>query len=97
MEDIKDIVAALTETKLKQGMEGLIFLEQWETLAGKRLSGLSEPAFIRNDVLFVFVHNSTALQEISYSKQAILKTIHARKDLPLIRDIKFTIRARQED
>ncbi len=96
MEDIKNILSALTGTTLKQGMEGLKFFEQWETIAGKRLANLSEPAFIRNNVLFVFVHNSSALQEISYSKQALLKTINARKDLPTVKDIKFTIRSQRE-
>ncbi|MCL5878705.1 MAG: DUF721 domain-containing protein [Deltaproteobacteria bacterium] len=96
MEDIKDILSELTGTKLKHGMEGVKLLEQWEDLAGKRLSALSEPAYIRNDVLFVFVKNSTALQEILYNKSILLKNINTKKELPFVKDIKCTIRAQQE-
>ncbi len=92
MEDIKDIIASLTETRFKQEIEGLRLLERWESIAGKPLAAISRPAFIRKDVLFVFVESGVALQEASYHKEAILKNIRAHKDLPYIREIKLAVR-----
>ncbi len=96
MEDIKGIISELTQTRFKDEMEGLKVLEQWETIAGSRLSALSQPVFIRNGTLFVVVENSVALQEMIYSKQNILKNINTQKKLPYIKDVKFNIRAKQE-
>jgi hypothetical protein len=96
MEDIKGIISELTQTRFKDEMEGLKVLEQWETIAGSRLSALSQPIFIRNKTLFVVVENSVALQEMIYSKQNILKNINTQKELPYIKDVKFNIRAKQE-
>jgi hypothetical protein len=93
MENIKEIISELTQTRFKHEMEGLKVLEQWEAIAGSRLYALSRPVSIRNGTLFVFVENSVALQEMSYNKQNILKNINTKKDLPYIKDIKFNIRS----
>ncbi len=96
MEDIKGIISELTRTRFKHEMEGLKVLEQWEAIAGKRLYAISRPAFIRNGILFVYVENSVALQEMSYNKQNILKNINTKKDMPYVKDIKFNIRSKDD-
>jgi|YelNatPaOPRAMG01_1025707.scaffolds.fasta_scaffold21013_4 predicted nucleic acid-binding Zn ribbon protein len=93
MEDIKAIISELTQKRFKHEIEGLKVFERWTSIAGDRLAAISKPAFINNGVLIVQVDNSSALQEMIYNKQNLLKNINTQKDLPYIKDIKFNIKS----
>ncbi|MGC8580187.1 MAG: DUF721 domain-containing protein [bacterium] len=92
MEDIKEIIAGITQKRFKHEIEGLKFFERWNSIVGIKLAEISKPAFIRNEILIVHVDSSSALQEMAYNKQNILNNIRSQKDLPYIRDIKFTVK-----
>lgn len=96
MEDIKTIITEISNTTLKQGREGLLLYEQWESIAGRTLSVVSRPVSIKNGVLLVAVKNSVALQELIYKKNSILNNIHAVPGMSRIKDIKPQVRVDQE-
>ncbi len=96
MEDIKEIISWLNNTKFKHNIKGLKLYEQWEDIAGKNMSSISQPIAIRNGILLVAVKNSIALQELIYNRHQILESINKRKNMPFVKDVKVHIRTGYE-
>lgn len=69
----------------------------WATVAGKRAAAHSQPAWIRKDVLWVFVSGSAWMQELSYMKPEILDRANDCLDSVVLADIRWTQQSARDE
>ncbi len=63
----------------------------WQEAAGPTLAGQSRAGQVRRGVLEVWVTNSTLVQELSFEKARLLKTLTRLVPEEKIRDLKFRV------
>jgi predicted nucleic acid-binding Zn ribbon protein len=63
----------------------------WQEAAGAALAGQSRAGQVRRGVLEVWVTNSTLVQELSFEKARLLKTLTRLVPEEKIRDLKFRV------
>lgn len=64
---------------------------QWSEIVGTTISEQAEPVGLRNGVLYLWVRNSTWMQQFYFMKRQILQTLHKKAGLTQIRDLSFTL------
>jgi len=65
----------------------------WREAVGEKLAGDTRPGHIRRGVLEVLVRNSVALQELSFVKSKVVRTLKQLIPEQQIRDVKFRVGA----
>jgi predicted nucleic acid-binding Zn ribbon protein len=65
----------------------------WREAVGEKLAGDTRPGNIRRGVLEVLVRNSVALQELSFIKAKVVRTLKQLIPEQQIRDVKFRVGA----
>ena len=66
-------------------------LEAWAQAVPDRLGELTCPGKLSRGLLEVEVENSTALQELAFSKQKIINDLNQHLDGQRVRDIRFRV------
>ncbi|MCA9151564.1 MAG: DUF721 domain-containing protein [Planctomycetales bacterium] len=66
------------------------FADAWEQASG-RMAGLSRAGNVRRGVLEIFVKNSLVLQELTFQKQQLLRTMQELLPDQSIRDLRFSV------
>ena len=66
-------------------------LEAWGQAVPARLGELTCPGILARGLLDVEVENSTALQELAFSKQKIINDLNQLLDGQKVRDIRFRV------
>lgn len=64
--------------------------DAWEQAAG-RFHTLSRPGVIRNGVLEIIAKNSAVVQELTFQKRQILKSLSGNAENLKITDLRFTV------
>ncbi len=94
MEDLKDIIIELDNTKFDKQRQGMKIYEHWADIVDKDTSNVATPILINSDdILIVAVNNNVIFQELTFKKVEMIKKINSIKGTPHIKDIKFKIRA----
>ena len=65
--------------------------EAWNELVGERLAKLTTPTRIRKGTLEVLVDNSTIVQELTFQKPHLVKSLGERLPDQHIGDLKFRV------
>ena len=50
--------------------------QQWALVAGKNIAKKSEPAYIQNDILWIYVESSVLMQHMQHQKLSLLEKIN---------------------
>ena len=64
---------------------------QWAEIVGTTISEQAEPVGLKNGVLYLWVRNSTWMQQFYFMKRQILQTLHKKAGLTQIKDLAFTL------
>jgi predicted nucleic acid-binding Zn ribbon protein len=67
------------------------FVAAWRETIGETLAAYTRPGRLRRGVLEVTVGNSAVVQELTFQKQQILKTLQTNVPDARIRDLRFRI------
>lgn len=62
---------------------------QWPALAGEKVAAHTKPAWIKKDVLWVFVEGSTWMQELSFLKPNLLAKVNKRLQTIFLSDMRW--------
>ena len=91
-EAIGDILAQLMARRgFARVRSAEAFQRAWETAAGEMLSRYTRPGAVRRGKLEVTVANSTLVQELSFQKSALLKSLAELLPDENIRDLQFRV------
>ncbi len=74
----------------KRLMEAKIFVD-YESMVGKKISTVSKPLFIRNNMLFIGAENHIWIHQLYLLKPEIIDNINSGLTRPLVKDIRFRI------
>ena len=68
-----------------------ITAEAWNAAAGEKFAAQTRPGEMKRGKLEVYVRNSAVLQELTFSKKKILKSLLAAMPEAKISDLKFRV------
>lgn len=68
----------------------------WSKVVGTALAEISEPAFFRRDVLWVYVDNSVWIQQLQFLKPDLLRNIRKQLHRVKLADVRFQLRPPDE-
>jgi hypothetical protein len=66
--------------------------QKWAVIAGKDIAKKSEPAYIQNDILWVYVESSVLMQHMQIQKLQLLRKINDVVTDTKIEDIRWAMR-----
>ena len=66
-------------------------VQQWPLIAGKNIAKKSEPAYIQNDTLWIYVESSVLMQHMQPQKLSLLEKINNVVPDAGIRDIRWAM------
>lgn len=85
---IKDVIK---NKKIKRKIKENAIIDIWKELVGEKISDISKPNKIENDILFVDIISSTWAQELKFFENKILNDIKNKMNLN-IKKIYFNIK-----
>ncbi|HHY70910.1 MAG TPA: DUF721 domain-containing protein [Thermoanaerobacterales bacterium] len=93
MEKIGTILLnSLKKTRLnKRLMEAKIFVN-YELMVGEKISEISKPVFMQNNILFIGVENHIWIHQLYFLKPELIDNINSNLPRPLVKDIRFQVR-----
>ena len=87
---IKDILPSIIKTLDEPIQDSILILrENWIELFGEQISKFSQPAFIKNRCLFIYVFHPGWITELKKSSKLILVKLNENFNSIIIRDIKL--------
>ncbi len=66
-------------------------VRDWGVIAGPEIAGQSMPAYLRQDVLWVYVHSSAMMQNLQMQKPMLIQAVNQRLEGVRIRDIRWLL------
>lgn len=66
-------------------------VEQWPDLVGKTVASRSEPAYIKKNILWVYVHDSVWMQHLNTQKNVLLEKIQSFDKDWVVEDIRWLL------
>ncbi len=66
-------------------------VRQWQAIAGKEMAARTMPAFLRRDVLWVYVRNSAVMQHMQMQKPGLLEQVNRHVEGMRITDIRWML------
>jgi hypothetical protein len=73
----------------KMPLEFILLSRAWKEVVGERVAAHTMPAWIRSEVLWVFVDGSGWMQELTFMKLDILEQVNNKLRLTSISDIRW--------
>ncbi len=64
---------------------------KWPEIVGKNLANVSEPVGLYNDTLWVWVKNSTWMQELQFIKKPICDKVNQHVGEAFVKQVRFTL------
>lgn len=64
---------------------------QWPKIAGNDVAQKTEPAYIQNDILWIYVQNSVLMQYLQTRKLELLQKVNEMAEGPEIKDIRWAM------
>ncbi|GAQ24857.1 DUF721 domain-containing protein [Tepidanaerobacter syntrophicus] len=93
MEKIENIlIGLLKKSHIDKKVLQAHIIASYGGIVGKKISAVSRPLYIQNDILFVGVENSVWMHQLYLLKLELINKINASLPYPLLKDIKFLIR-----
>lgn len=87
---LKEVIDELIKTyKLEDGIAASRVVSSWEDVAGTMISRHTEKIFIRKHKLYLKLDSPALAQELSYSKNLIIKKLNKTAGFSLIDEIVF--------
>lgn len=87
---IKDILPSIIKTLDEPIQDSILILrDNWLKLFGVQISKFSQPAFIKNSCLFIYVFHPGWITELKKSSKLILVKLNENFNSIIIRDIKL--------
>ncbi|MEC8517299.1 MAG: DUF721 domain-containing protein [Verrucomicrobiota bacterium] len=87
---IKDILPSIIKTLDEPIQDSILILrDNWLKLFGEQISKFSQPAFIKNRCLFIYVFHPGWITELKKSSKLILVKLNENFNSIIIRDIKL--------
>lgn len=73
----------------KRQLEFVLLARVWKDVVGERAASHSMPAWIKKDVLFGYVDNSSWMQELTFMKPQILQQLKGHLRFVVIKDVRW--------
>ena len=87
---LKDILPSIIKTLDEPIQDSILILrENWIELFGEQISKFSQPAFIKNRCLFIYVFHPGWINELKKSSKLILVKLNENFNSIIISDIKL--------
>ena len=87
-----DIVAQLMARRGYGRLQAsAITAEAWQAAAGEKFAGQTRPGELKRGKLEIHVRNSAVMQELTFAKKKILKSLLAAMPDAKIKDLKFRV------
>lgn len=64
---------------------------KWEEVVGPTIAKNAEPVGLKRGVLYVWVRNSTWMQQMTFMKDAMIETINRKFESKFVKNIQFTL------
>jgi predicted nucleic acid-binding Zn ribbon protein len=87
---LKEAIEEFLKTfKLEKKIKEQQIINSWENVVGKGISRYTEQIKIKDGVLLVKLRSSVVRDELSYSKEKLLKALNSISGQPILKDIVF--------
>lgn len=88
---LKEIIMDLLKAyRIENKVLGVRLINSWEKVTGKLISNHTTNLYIKKKTLFVYLDSAALRNELSYSKEKIIKALNKEVGVELITDIKFS-------
>ena len=85
---LKEVIAELLQSyHLKEKMNEVRLVQQWEPLFGKTISKYTDKIFVNNKKLYLHISSAPLRQEMMYSKDKMIERINEAIDKDFIREV----------
>jgi predicted nucleic acid-binding Zn ribbon protein len=87
---LKEAIDEFLKTfKLEKKIKEQQIINSWENVVGKGIARYTEQIKIKDGVLLVKLRSSVVRDELSYSKEKLLKALNSISGQPILKDIVF--------
>lgn len=90
---VQSIQTLLPDFLRRQGLESPLhqrrLLTSWDEVVGEPIARYTSERFIKNQTLYVKVHNPALRADLSMGRSLLVKRLNERADAQVIVDIKF--------
>lgn len=87
---LQSVLDAVIDTLgLRRGLDEARAVEAWATLAGPRINGVTDAAWVRDGRLFVKITSAAWRQELHLNRRAWRDRLNAELGAPLVDEIVF--------
>ncbi len=70
--------------------------QNWSEIVGEQTAAVTKPAFFRRDVLYIYVENSSWMQQVQFMKPDLRKKIDQALDPRSLSDIRWLLQPGEE-
>lgn len=85
---LRDVIIEMSQSyHLKEKMNEVRLVQQWETLFGKTISKYTTKLFVNNKKLYLTVSSASLRQEIMYSRDKMVERINKEIGDGFIREV----------
>lgn len=88
---IKELKKIYSGRQWQRQWEIFHLAHNWEHIAGPAVGGASYPAFVRVDVLWVYVENAAWMQQLQFIKMDVLARVQSALPDTRITDVRFVV------
>ncbi|WP_028580746.1 DUF721 domain-containing protein [Desulfogranum japonicum] len=87
----KDLEKVYSKNEWQRQWTLFHLFRKWDAIVGKNFSQVTMPAFFRQQVLWIYVENSSWMQHLQYIKPDLLQGIHRTLPDANVEDIHFAL------
>ncbi len=83
------IEAVFKQYHLQDKIDGIRIINAWPKVAGKMIENHTTDLFVKNNVLFVYIDSDVIRNELSYSRELLIKNLNKETGKDFLKDIVF--------